>query len=115
MTSLGLSAYELDLIRSVLARFPHVTRAVVFGSRANGTFRENSDIDIAVDGNVSPLEAESLRGDLEELAIANRFDVVAIRHITNDALREHIERVGVVLYTDAACAPATELQPLRYL
>lgn len=95
MTSLGLSAYELDLIRSVLARFPHVTRAVVFGSRAKGTYKVNSDVDIAVDGDISPLEAESLRGDLEELPIANRFDVVSLPHVTNDALREHIERVGV--------------------
>ena len=95
MTSLGLSANELDLIRSVLARFPHVTRAVVFGSRAKGTCKVNSDIDIAVDGNISPLEAESLRGDLEELPIANRFDVVALQHLINADLLEHIERVGV--------------------
>ncbi len=95
MTSLGLSANELDFIRSVLARFPHVTRAVVFGSRAKGTYKVNSDVDIAVDGDISPLEAESLRGDLEELPIANRFDVVSLPHVTNDALREHRERVGV--------------------
>ncbi|MFN5379200.1 MAG: nucleotidyltransferase domain-containing protein [Ignavibacteria bacterium] len=97
MMSLGLTANELGLIRSVISRFPHVTRAIVFGSRAKGIHRETSDIDIAVDGNISPLEAESLRGDLEELPIANRFDVVSLPHVTNDALREHIERVGVVI------------------
>ena len=97
MHPLGLTPGQLDLIRSVISRFPHVTRAIVFGSRAKSTHRENSDIDIAVDGNISPLEAESLRGDLEELPIANRFDVVSLQHVTNDALREQIERVGVVI------------------
>jgi predicted nucleotidyltransferase len=97
MTSLGLTLSELEAICSVLAEHHDITRAMVFGSRANGTHRPNSDIDIALDGNISPLEAESIAGDLEELPLPYRFDVIALRHITNEALLKHIERVGVDL------------------
>lgn len=95
MTSLGLTTSEVELIRSVLSCHVYVTRAVVYGSRAKGTYKPNSDIDIALDGNISPLQAESIAGDLEELPLPYRFDVVALPHVANTALREHIERVGV--------------------
>lgn len=95
MMGIGLTTSDVESIRSVIARNSHITRAIVFGSRAKGTYRHNSDIDIALDGAISPLEAESVAGELEELSIPYRFDVVALRHITNEALREHIERVGI--------------------
>lgn len=97
MIPLGLTSSELDAVCGVLAEHHNITRAIVFGSRAKGTHRPNSDIDIALDGNISPLEAESVAGDLEELPLPYRFDVVALRHVTNEALLEHIERVGVVI------------------
>lgn len=95
MTPLGLTSSELEAICAVLARHRNVTRAMMFGSRAKGTYRPNSDIDIALDGNISPLEAASIAGDLEELPLPYRFDVIALDHVTNAALLEHIERVGV--------------------
>jgi hypothetical protein len=38
---------------------------------------------------------QSIAGDLDELSLAYRYDVVALRHATNEALLEHVERVGV--------------------
>lgn len=97
MISLGLTTVELDAIRSVLARRGCVDHTIIYGSRAKGTYRNNSDVDIALVGDISPLEAESVAGDLDELPLPYQFDVVALRHITNAALREHIERVGVAI------------------
>lgn len=97
MTNLGLTIHELDAIRSVLTLHGSVDHAIIYGSRAKGTHRHNSDVDIALVGDISPLEAESIAGDLEELPLPYRFDVVALRHITNAALREHIERAGVAI------------------
>jgi len=97
MSSLGLTNHELDAIRSVVFKHQSVQRAIIYGSRAKGTYHHNSDIDIALDGDVTPLEAQFIAGDLAELPLPYQFDVVSLRHITNAALREHIERVGVVL------------------
>jgi predicted nucleotidyltransferase len=84
-----------------------VQRARVFGSRAKGTFRNNSDIDIAVDGSVSPLEAAVIKGDLEELPCPVFFDVVSYETVTNADLREHIDRVGLVVYAAHAQSSVT--------
>lgn len=41
--SFGLSESVIERIASVLARFPQVRRAVVYGSRAQGTHKPGSE------------------------------------------------------------------------
>lgn len=96
---LGLTLEELTAIRTVLARHPEVDRAVIFGSRAKGTHKHNSDVDICVDGKVDALMAEALAAELEEMPSPYRFDVVAYSTISNEELRKHIDRVGVEVFT----------------
>ena len=91
----GLDPRALNLIRDVLSRHPAVTGAILFGSRAKGTARPASDVDLALEGVNTPLEAEEIAGELEELPPPYRFDVQALSAIRHAALREHIERVGV--------------------
>ena len=98
MTDTGLDGRALDLIRALLARRPEITAAVLFGSRAKGTARPASDIDLAVSGLGDPLKAQALAGDLDELPLPYRFDVQALECVGSRALRAHIERVGVVIY-----------------
>lgn len=94
----GLSARELDLIRTVLARHPAVTGAILFGSRAKGTAQPASDVDLALEGITDPLQAEAIAGELEELPLPYQFDVKALAAIRHRALLEHIERVGVRIH-----------------
>lgn len=64
-------------IRAVFRRHPEVQRATLSGSRAKGNFREGSDIDLALEGNV--LEGRHLPtmlGELEETPIPQRVDLV---------------------------------------
>lgn len=91
----GLTEQELELIRSTCRQVAGDTRVVLFGSRAMGTHRNNSDIDLALDGDVSPLQAERLAAELNELPLPYRFDVLALRSVTNTDLAAHITRVGV--------------------
>jgi predicted nucleotidyltransferase len=44
----GLSEKQLMEITSKLAEIPEIEEAVLFGSRAIGTYKEASDIDIAL-------------------------------------------------------------------
>ena len=46
----GLSEQTLARITDVLARFPAVESAVLFGSRAKGSHQPGSDIDLALTG-----------------------------------------------------------------
>ena len=89
---------EPDLIRSVLRRHPQVQAAILFGSRAKGTHTIRSDVDLALDGNLALLDAEAIAAELEELPLPYRFDVHALRQIAFTPLREHIERVGILIH-----------------
>jgi len=94
----GLSQNELSLIRSVFKRHKEVRRVVLYGSRAKGTARGNSDIDLAIYGVTSPLHIESLRLDLEDLPLPYHFDLQSGESISHLPLAEHIRRVGVEIY-----------------
>jgi predicted nucleotidyltransferase len=72
---------------------------VLFGSRAKGTAKPSSDIDLAIDGLMHELHAEALARELDELPLPYRFDVQASQCMRHDAVREHIARVGIVIYT----------------
>ena len=86
-------------IRDVLARHPSVQEAVVFGSRALGRENPRSDVDIALRGNLPPLETEGIALELEELPVPVRFDVQSLGSIRHRRLLEHIERAGKLLYS----------------
>ncbi|MCL1800588.1 MAG: nucleotidyltransferase domain-containing protein [Promicromonosporaceae bacterium] len=91
----GLSDQQVDSYIATLKNHG-VTRAVVFGSRAKGNFRPNSDVDIAVFDDVG--KVTKLRDALDELPYPHKVDVVAYHKIENPALRDHIDRVGVDLF-----------------
>ena len=49
-------------------------------------------------GPVTPLQAEALAAELDELPLPFLFDVNSFDHIGLPALREHIQRVGIEIY-----------------
>ena len=101
-----LTPAELVLLRSVFRRHPEVTAVKVFGSRAKGTQHPESDIDLALWGDVSPLQAQSIAAELDELPLPYRYDVQPFSAITLRPLREHIERVGISILHEPASAHA---------
>ena len=92
---LGLSKKHLQLIVEALKQ-ADIDRAVVFGSRAKGNWRETSDIDIAVFG--ASVNVGALGVQLDELPMPYKFDIVDNNNINSCALREHIDRVGIEIY-----------------
>ena len=68
---------------------------MLFGSRARGSNRERSDIDLAVSGKGVELFVESLEERADTLL---SFDIVNLDEIVSDKLRESISREGKVLY-----------------
>ncbi|WP_459827939.1 nucleotidyltransferase family protein [Hydrogenophilus islandicus] len=94
----GLSPRALEQIAAVLRRWPQVTRVRLFGSRAKGTARPNSDIDLALDGDLDDLTVQRIALALDELPLPYLFDVKAVSSLNNRALLEHIERVGIEIY-----------------
>lgn len=101
----ALPSGALEKIRAVLARHPEVISAVLFGSRAKGIHRDASDIDLALEGNLSSLQAEAIEAELEELSLPQTFDLCVIGSVPR-SLREHIEGVGITIFPEILSAAA---------
>jgi predicted nucleotidyltransferase len=101
MNSFGLKNSEQEMIRAVLRRHAEVVEAKIFGSRAKGNFQPNSDIDLALWGDISISTIAMIAGELEELPLPYTFDVQAYDAIRHPPLREHIDRVGKSFYARA--------------
>lgn len=101
MTLPQLDIRQLALLGEVFQRHPEVTRVVLFGSRAKGTARPDSDIDLAVGGCISTLQIEALAEDLDLLPLPYQFDVQPLDAVGNAHLAAHIGRVGIEIYSAA--------------
>ena len=96
---LDLPSADLSKILDVLAADPIVARAIVYGSRAKGTARQGSDIDMVVEGvGLNTRHLNSVATALDDLPIPYSIDLSIPDHIDNAALLDHIKRVGVVIY-----------------
>lgn len=96
----GLRESTIQGIRSVLAGHPAVERAVLYGSRAKGTHRPGSDIDLALYGkDISHREQGRILDELDALDLPYDIDLTVFDRLIHAGLRDHIERVGVVVYS----------------
>jgi predicted nucleotidyltransferase len=97
---LGLVEGDLQNVVSVLIQFPEVELASVFGSRAKGNYKNGSDVDIALKGKqLSFMIVARINSILnEETSMPYRFDVLNYETITNNELKDHIDRIGLVIY-----------------
>ena len=94
----GLPVAAIHAICQVFERYPGLAQAAFYGSRAKGTFRPGSDIDLTLKGELSDQELLNLYGDLDDLLLPYKFDLSLHRRLGNPGLLEHIERVGRVFY-----------------
>ncbi|MDQ6859571.1 MAG: nucleotidyltransferase domain-containing protein [Verrucomicrobiota bacterium] len=98
----GLSAETLGEIARVLAAEPDVERAILYGSRAKGTQRPGSDIDLVVSGPRVTYDALArIFLAFDEGPLPYRFDIAILERIEHAALLEHIARVGIPVYERA--------------
>lgn len=95
----GLSEKTIQKICGVLAKYPHIDKAVLYGSRAKGNFRPGSDIDLSLHGaGLSLVELGRIESELDDLLLPYSIDLLIFDTLKHANLRDHIERVGVVFY-----------------
>lgn len=96
----------LDQLRAILAEHVPTCQVRLFGSRAHGTARKFSDIDLAVVGAAAVPEAvmSTLRDALAESDLPYRVDVVDWQNISVE-FRQVIEKQGYTVIWN--CLPPT--------
>lgn len=96
----GLRPHDVATIVALLARFPAVQTALIFGSRAKGNYKPGSDVDIVIQGeDVTDQMAADIAFTLnEETIMPYHFDVLNYHTISNPDLIAHIDRAGKPFY-----------------
>jgi predicted nucleotidyltransferase len=95
----GLKQSDLDAIIKVMKTYESIEKVILFGSRAKGTYRNGSDIDLAIKGNLGFQIITRVSYLLnQESMMPYKFDIINYSKIQNRTLKEHIDRVGIVLY-----------------
>ena len=96
----GLTETTIAKICHVLACYPQVKRAIIYGSRATGSYRTGSDIDLTLMGNTDlTLQVQHRIADaLDELLLPYTIDLSILHDIDNPKLSEHIKAMGKVFY-----------------
>jgi type I restriction enzyme, S subunit len=96
----GLEQHIIDKIITVFEANAKVDKAFVFGSRAKGNYRPDSDIDIAIKGiDITLDDILKMSVAFEDKGIKNKIDLLDYRTIKEPALQEHIDRVGIEFYS----------------
>ncbi|MEQ8685719.1 MAG: restriction endonuclease subunit S [Imperialibacter sp.] len=96
----GLEEDTLEAIGKVLETVQMVDQALVFGSRAKGNYRADSDIDLALKGeHLTHADLLHLAVKLDDLHLPWKFDLINYHTIDDPAVVEHIDRVGSEMYS----------------
>ena len=94
----GLSHEEMAQIRAVLETVPSVDKAILFGSRAMGLARHNSDVDIMLCGNGLKIDdVAQISSLLDDTTLPYQFDLLRY-DVKNPALLEQVKRYGEIIY-----------------
>ncbi|MCF8303342.1 MAG: nucleotidyltransferase domain-containing protein [Bacteroidales bacterium] len=95
----GLKENTLKEIIKVIEKYPEVEEAILYGSRAKGTQKKASDIDITLKGEKLTLSIKNkIDTELDDLLLPYMFDLSLYHHINNPELIEHINRAGITLH-----------------
>lgn len=99
MMKYGLEDSELQLMSDIFAQTPAIEQVVLYGSRAKGTHKPFSDVDITLKGNeLTDEDLTDVMYRLSESSLPYFYDVSLFRNISNPDLRDHITRRGKNIY-----------------
>jgi len=86
-------------LESVFEKESAISELMLYGSRAKGTHRPGSDIDLIVTGSkLSTRWLMELSGKIDDLLLPYEVDISILDHIDNPDLLDHIKRVGKVVF-----------------
>jgi predicted nucleotidyltransferase len=108
----GLSQQVIDVIEEVLAEFPDVEQAILFGSRAKGTHRPGSDIDLAlVGGSLDWRIIGTIYDALDDRLLPYRFSLIIYDNKTDPEVAAHIQRVGIPIFERQGTSASLSRRP----
>jgi predicted nucleotidyltransferase len=94
----GLPEEDVARYQAVFATYPQIRQVLIYGSRAKGTHRPASDIDLTIVGDLDWPTFTRIEAEIDELLLPYQVDLSLYSQIDNPALIEHIQRVGKTFF-----------------
>jgi predicted nucleotidyltransferase len=95
----GLPEALLKQLRNIFIHYAHIDKVLLFGSRVKGSFREGSDIDLAVLGSkITKEEFTQIWGQVDLLAVMLKIDLLHWDKLENLVLKNKIINEGKAIY-----------------
>ncbi len=96
----GLTDKELESLSSIFSKKLSSGNIYIYGSRAKGNYTSTSDIDLVIKGSqaLSTNELAEIEDAIIESDIPYLCDIQYLENISNQALLEHIARIGKLIY-----------------
>ena len=103
----GLKESTIENICAVFARYPQVEKAVLYGSRAKGNYKNGSDIDLTLYGGAGfTLDVlYKIMNALDDLLLPYTIDLSIFNDISDPDVVKHIQRVGITFYARSSNSP----------
>ncbi len=95
----GLTEEQYKSTKDLFLQYPEITLVKIFGSRAMGNFRPNSDVDLVCWGVTDELLISEILAQLDELPMPYLFDLQSYENIQHPQLKQHINKHGKIFYT----------------
>jgi predicted nucleotidyltransferase len=95
----GLKPEVVDRMRQVFRTCPGIAQVILYGSRAKGSHKPGSDIDLTVVGELDLGTLMRVETQLDDLLLPYKIDLSLHRQIEDSAVLDHIHRVGQVFYS----------------
>ena len=103
MTNHGLSRQQVETIKRILATYANeITQVDLFGSRATGSYRPNSDVDLLLHGSLTEEPIDRLWTLFHESNLPFSVDVKGYELTTYPPLKIHMDKVRKRLFTQQA-------------
>ncbi|MCX6073531.1 MAG: nucleotidyltransferase domain-containing protein [Campylobacterales bacterium] len=94
----GLRVDIIEKIVRTIKKNLKIQKIILFGSRAKESYKKGSDIDISiVSEDLSLKELNHIKVMLDDLMLPYKIDLLDYGRISNNDLKEHINRVGKIL------------------
>jgi len=87
----GLSEATYNKIKDIIKKYNNY-EFKIFGSRARGNYKQNSDIDIVVLGSIKNKEQFNIKNDFDLLDIPYTIDLIFMQDITKKELIDSIKK-----------------------
>ena len=95
----GIKDTDQKRIVEVFSHYKEIEKVVLFGSRAIGNNKLNSDLDFTLyDQELNLSLLIKIESEFDDLLLPYKFDLSVYHQITNTELISHINRVGKTIY-----------------